>query len=129
MYRRNGSTISFKDYVGKLDELAKERERWFKSWLEKFDLDRKDANERLERERKDANERLERERKAMEERLTAERRASEERLAADRMIFDQKFQEERKEARLLRTQMTFTSIGVGISMVGIFVAIILSLAQ
>ena len=91
MYRRNGNTVSFQDYIERLDKASKEREEWFMQWFEKFDQDRKETNERLEKDRKASEERLAADRRASEERLAADRKASEDRLAADRKESEARF--------------------------------------
>ena len=70
--------------------------------------------------------RLAADRLAAENRLAADRKEAAERLAADRLAAEARLENERREAKALRTQMTFTSVGVGVTMVGIFVAIALN---
>ena len=129
MYRRNGNTVSFQDYVERIDKAAmereerfdrasKEREDWFKSWLEKFDLDRKETAERLEKERKAAEEKLEKDRLAAEGRQQAtEARLMEERKEARREYNSQKFW----------LIANFIVLFLGLS--GIFIAILLAISN
>ena len=119
MRKRNGNTVSFKDYVDRLDAISLEREERFNKWLEKTDLDRKESA-------KETAARLEEERKAAAARLEEDRKASEARLAADRREFEARFEAERKEARSLRFHMTLNSIGFGIMLIGILVSIALN---